>query len=119
MALFVYLHGAQHRGVHMAAADDGEALLRAEEVAVGGVGDVSAAGVDDVHVLAALLGSAQQAGEAVLGVEDDGHALGQAVGHHGGQADAQIGDVAVLKFFRRALGDSHLQICQGCSPPTI
>ena len=57
--------------------------------------------------------------DMLFGVENDGHALGQAVGHHGGQADAQVGDIAVFKLFRRPFGDSHFQICQGCSPPTM
>ena len=92
----------------MAAADQAEVGGGVNEAAAVGHGGGRTTGVHNVVgivVGVALFGGLAGGDDAQLGVDDQLNALGQVVGDHGGQADTQIDDIAVLQFFRAALGD--------------
>ena len=76
-------------------------------------GGNAAAGIDDmigIVVGVALLGSGAGGNDTQLSVDDQLHALGQIGRDHGGKADAQVDDIAVLQFFRAALGNKALDL---------
>src|SRR5262249_33064032 len=91
------LEPAEHGQVQVAAADqaEGEGAVEARRARDGR--DEAAAGVDEVRVLHAPRGPRAHAGQAVLGLEEDGDPAREIGGYLRGQADAQVHE--------RALGD--------------
>ena len=99
---------AQEAGVHMAAANQAEVGSGINEAAAESHAGNAAAGVDDVVgiiVSIALFGGSTGRDDTQLSVDDQLNALGQVGGDHGGQADTQIDDIAVLQLFCAALGN--------------
>jgi hypothetical protein len=90
--------------IDVAAADHGEAGGAVEEAAAGQDGDGLFAGVDDLGIFFALVGEGAHAQQTVFGVQPDRDALGQVVGHQGGDADAEVDGVTVFELGRRAGG---------------
>ena len=92
----------------MTAADQAEVCCGVDEPAAERCGGDVAARVDDmvrIVVRIALFRRCACADDAELGMDDEVDALRQEGGDHGGQADAEVDDVAVLQFFRAALCD--------------
>ena len=113
IALGVHLKSAQEAGVHMAAADQAEVGGGVDEAAAESHGGGAAAGIHNVVgiiVGVALLGGHTGGDDTQLSVDDHLNALRQIVGDQGGQADAQIHDVAVLQLFGAALGDKAFDL---------
>ena len=95
----------------MAAADKGEGGGGVNVAAALGRLSGRSAGVRLVEGLR-LVGSGFGAGadNAVLGLQDDVHALRQVGGNHRGQADAQVDHVAVLQLGGDTLGNKALDL---------
>ena len=97
----------------MAAADQAEIGSGIDKAAAVSHGSNAATGIDDVVgiiVGVALFGGSAGGNDTQLSVDDQLHILGQVVGDQGGQADAQIDDIAVLQFFGAALGDKAFDL---------
>ena len=97
----------------MAAADQAEVGGRINEAAAVSHGGGGAAGIH--HVIGIVIGVALLGGhtggdDTQLSVDDHLNALGQIVGDQGGQANAQVHDVAVLQLFGAALGDKAFDL---------
>ena len=113
IALGVDFQSAQEAGVHVAAADQAEVGGRINEAAAVSHGGGGAAGIH--HVIGIVIGVALLGGhtggdDTQLSVDDHLNALGQIVGDQGGQANAQVHDVAVLQLFGAALGDKAFDL---------
>ena len=63
------------------------------------------AGIHHVQWIVVPCVGRSSANNAVLGLKDHLNAFRQIVGNHGGQADAQIYQIAVAEFFCHTLGD--------------
>ena len=97
----------------MAAADQAEVGSGIDEAAAVSHGSNAATGIDDVVgiiVGVALFGRGTSGNNTQLGVDNQLHILRQVVGDQGGQANAQIHDVAVLQLFGAALGDKAFDL---------
>src|SRR5690606_39786310 len=90
VALVGDFHGAEDGQVDMAAADHGEAVVAAEIAGAGAGGDGLFAGIDQVGVDLVFGREGADAEQAVLALQPYVHALGDVVGHQGGQADAEV-----------------------------
>ena len=113
VALSVDLQSAQEAGVHMAAADQAEVGGGVDEAAAESHGGGRTTGIHHVVrivIVVAFLGGLAGGDDTQLSVDDQLHVLGQIVGDQGGQADAQVHDVAVLQLFGAALGDKAFDL---------
>ncbi len=105
-SLGVDLHRAQDAEVDVAAADHREGVGRREERGAGNDRDGLLAGVDEVGVDLALRGVGTHAEDAVLGLENDLHALRDEVRDERRHADAEVHVHPVLELLRRAPNDA-------------
>ena len=113
IALLVHFQSAQEAGVHVAAADQAEVAGGIDETAAVGYGSRAAAGVHNVVGIVigvALFGRLAGGDDTQLSMDDQLNALRQVIGDHGGQADAQVHDVAVLQLFGAALGNKAFDL---------
>ena len=102
VAFFADLHRAEDREVDLAAADHAEAVRAREDARAGQRRHRLLAGVDHVGVDLVLGREGADAQQAVLALQPNLHARGHVIGHHRGQADAEVDVEAVLKFLRGA-----------------
>ena len=110
VAFLVDFQSAEEARVHVPAANETEVRCGVDEAAAERHGCDVAARVDDVvRIVVRVLGLRRRAcaDDAELGMDDKVNALGKEAGDHGGKADAEVDDVAVLQFFRAALCDER------------
>ena len=108
------LHGAEDRGVDLAAADHAEARRRVEVRGTRQHRDGLLAGVDEVGVDLVFGRVRADAEDAVLGLQQDRDAVGHVVRHERRQADAEVHVRAVGELLRGAgrhleTGECHAQ----------
>ena len=97
----------------MAAADQAKVGSGINETAAESHGGRRAAGVHNVVGIVigvALFGRLAGGNDTQLSMDDQLNALRQVIGDHGGQADAQVHDVAVLQLFGAALGNKAFDL---------
>ena len=109
VALGVYLVSAQNGGVNVTATDKAEGTEAVKAGAANAQNGRLTASVNNVGIcILALLGSASQTNDTVLGVNPNVHALGQVVQALGGHTDAQVYYVAVLEEAGGSVSDQIL-----------
>ena len=113
VALGIHFQSAQEAGIHVTAADQAEVGGGVDEAAAESHGGGRTTGIHHVVrivIVVAFLGGLAGGDDTQLSVDDQLHVLGQIVGDQGGQADAQVHDVAVLQLFGAALGDKAFDL---------